>query len=79
MNMMSRIVLMVLLAISVIGISYGILSNQFLIKSDSFLLNVFFIITALLSMSSYYKRKEKILAFLMLCIFILLSYTFLFL
>ncbi|CCF16112.1 putative membrane protein [Brevibacillus laterosporus GI-9] len=79
MSMISRVVLMVLLAISVIGISYGILSNQFLIKSDSFLFNVFLIVTALLAMSSYYKRNEKILSFLMLCIFILLSYTFLFL
>ncbi|MBG9798775.1 hypothetical protein C4A75_09725 [Brevibacillus laterosporus] len=79
MSMISRVVLMVLLAISVIGISYGILSNQFLIKSDSFLFNVFLIITALLAMGSYYKRNEKILSFLMLCIFILLSYTFLFL
>ncbi|MFB0832772.1 hypothetical protein ACEU2D_24700 [Brevibacillus laterosporus] len=79
MSMISRVVLMVLLAISVIGILYGILSNQFLIKSDSFLFNVFLIVTALLAMSSYYKRNERILSFLMLCIFILLSYTFLFL
>lgn len=79
--MISKIVKTILLIFTAFGLSYGIASNQPLIDSSSlfrtFLMHALYIILSLYLLYNFYKRKEKILAFLTLFIFILLIiYTF---
>lgn len=74
--MISKIVKTIILILTVFGLSYGIASNQPLIDSSSlfriFLMHALYIILSLYLLYNFYKRKEKILAFLTLFIFILL-------